>query len=139
MKYLITEEQLINVSETFVELINNVGIITASKIVSGYDNLKKLLGDYEIPDKLKIETIKEFIDTKTDGGIHLGELDEDPIPYHEDNDGYHQIEYLGYNNAIINVWGGYENQIDKGEYNVRYDKLTSKTLDDILEMIISHS
>jgi hypothetical protein len=139
MKYIITEEQLNNATKSIIELIDKEGIITASKFVSGYHNLKELLGDYEIPKQLKINTIKNYIDTKTHGGIHLGELDEEPIPYFENQSGYHQIEYLGYSNAIINVWGGYENQIDNGEYSVRYDKLTSKSLDDILDMIINHS
>jgi hypothetical protein len=139
MKYIITEEQLSNASKSLIELINKEGLTTASKFASGYDNLKTLLGDYEIPKDIKIATIREYIDTKTDGGVHLSELNEDPIPYHEDDNGYHQIEYLGYSNAIINVYGGYENQIDKGEYQVYYDKLTSKTLDDIIDMLINHS
>jgi len=138
MKYIITEEQLNNASKSIIELIDKEGIITASKFVSGYNNLKELLGDYEIPDKVKIDTIKNYINNKTDGGVHLGELDEEPIFYYKDNDGYHNIEYLGYSNAIINVWGGHENSRDMGEYSVRYDKLTSKTLDDIIEMLINH-
>ena len=140
MKYIITEEQLNNATKSIIELIDKEGIINASKFVSGYHNLKELLGDYEIPEKLKINTIKNYIDTKTDGGIHLGELDEEPIPYYEDSDGYyHHIEYLSYSYVIVNVCGGYENQIDKGEYQVYYDKLTSKTLDDIIDMLINHS
>jgi len=139
MKYIITEEQLNNATKSIIELIDKEGIITASKFVSGYHNLKELLGDYEIPKQLKINTIKNYIDTKTHGGIHLGELDEEPIPYYEDSDGYHHIEYLSYSYVIVNVWGGYENSRDMGEYQVYYDKLTSKTLDDIIEMLINHS
>jgi hypothetical protein len=139
MKYIITEEQLSNASKSLIELINKEGLITASKFASGYDNLKTLLGDYEISKDIKIAAIRDYIYTKTDGGVHLGELDEDPIPYHEDSKGFHQIEYLGYSNAIINVWGGHEGSRDMGEYSVRYDELTSKSLDDILEMIINHS
>jgi hypothetical protein len=139
MKYIITEERLNNITKSIIDLIDKQGITTASKFVGSYYTLKELLGDYEIPKDIKIATIREYINTKTDGGIHLGELDEEPIPYYEDNDGYHHIEYLSYSYVIVNVWGGHENQIDKGEYQVYYDKLTSKTLDDILEMIISHS
>lgn len=120
-------------------MIINQGLITASKFTSGYDNLKTLLDDYEISKDIKIAAIRDYIDTKTDGGVHLGELDEDPIPYYEDSKEFHQIEYLGYSNAIINVWGGHERSRDMGEYSVRYDKLTGKSLDDILEMIINHS
>jgi hypothetical protein len=139
MKYIITEEQLNNTAKSIINLIDKEGIITASKFVSGYNNLKELLGDYEIPRQLKIDTIKNYIDTKTDFGIHLGELDEEPIPYYEDSDGYHQIEFLGHSYVIVNVWGGYENSRDMGEYQLYYYKLTDKTLDDIIEMLINHS
>ena len=139
MKYIITEEKLNRISKLIIEMINKEGIVTASKFFSGYDNMKKLLGDYEIPKQLKIDTIKKFIDNKTDGGIHLGELDEEPIPYFENQSGYHQIEYLGPSRAIINVWGGYDNSRDMGEYGVHYEELTNKSLDDIIEMIINRS
>jgi hypothetical protein len=86
MKYIITEEQLNNATKSIIDLIDREGIITASKFVSGYNNLKELLGDYEIPDKVKIDTIKNYINNKTDGGVHLGELDEEPIFYYKDND-----------------------------------------------------
>jgi hypothetical protein len=139
MKYIITEEQLKGVNKSIIRLINTEGIFKASEIVGGYDSLKELLGDYEIPKQLKINTIKEFIDTKTDGGFHLGEFDEEAIPYHEDSRGYHQIEYLGYSKVIINIWGGYENSRDMGGYGVSYEGLPDKSLDDIIEMIINHS
>lgn len=138
MKYIINEEQLKGITKSIIKLIDAEGILKVIDIVGGYDTLKELLGDYDIPKQLKIDTIKDYIDTKTDGGIHLGELDEEPIPYHEDNDGYHQIEYLGPSRAIINVWGGYNGQTDKGEYGVYYEKLPEKSLDDIIEMIINH-
>jgi hypothetical protein len=138
MKYIITEEQLKGINKTIIKLIDTEGIVNASDIVGGYDTLKELLGNYEIRTQLKIDTIKKFIDTKTDGGFHLGEFDEEPIPYFENNDGYHQIEYLGPSRAIINVWGGYNGQTDKGEYGKRYEDLPEKSLDDIIEMIINH-
>jgi hypothetical protein len=138
MKYIITEEQLNNASKSIIDLIDREGIITASKFVSGYNNLKGLLGDYEIPKRLKIDAIKGYIDNQTGGGIHLGEIDEEPIPYFENKDGYHQIEYLGPSRAIINVWGGYNGQTDKGEYGKRYEDLPEKSLDDIIEMLINH-
>jgi hypothetical protein len=139
MKYIITEEKLNRISKLIIEMINKEGIVTASKFFGGYDSMKKLLGDYEIPKQAKIDTIKKFIDDESGYGIHLGEIDEEPIPYREDNNGYHQIEYLGYSKVIVNVWGGYKNQTDKGEYGVHYDNLPEKSLDDIIEMIINRS
>jgi hypothetical protein len=138
MKYIITEEQLKGINKTIIKLIDTEGIVNAIDIVGGYDILKELLGDYEIRTQLKINTIKKFIDNQTGGGIHLGEIDEEPIPYFENDDGYHQIEYLGPSRAIINVWGGYNGQTDKGEYGKRYEDLPEKSLDDIIEIIINH-
>jgi hypothetical protein len=139
MKYIITEEKLNRISKLIIEMINKEGIVTASKFFGGYDSMKKLLGDYEIPKQLKIDVIKEFIYTKTDGGIGLDELDEEPIPYFENQSGHHQIEYLGPSRVIINVWGGYKNSKDMGEYGVSYEGLPDKSLDDIIEMIINRS
>lgn len=138
MKYIITEEQLKGINKTIIKLIDAEGILKVIDIVGGYDTLKELLGDYEIPKQLKIDAIKGYIDNHTGGGIHLGELDENPIPYFENDNGYHQIEYLGPSRAIINVWGGYNGLTDKGEYGVYYEKLPEKSLDDIIEMIINH-
>ena len=96
------------------------------------------MGDYEIPKQLKIDTIKNYIDNKTDGGFHLGELDEEPIPYREDNNGYHQIESLHSSSVGIMGWGGYKHQRIIADYDLPYEELTSKTLDDIIEMLINH-
>ena len=138
MKYIITEEQLKGINKTIIKLIDTEGILKTIDVVGDYDTLKELLGDYEIPKQLKVDAIKGYIDNQTGGGIHLGEIDEEPIPYFENDDGYHQIEYLGPSRAIINVWGGYNGQTDKGEYGKRYEDLPEKSLDDIIEIIINH-
>lgn len=137
MKYIINEEQLKGITKSIIKLIDDEGILKAIDVVGGFDTLKELLGDYDIPKQLKIDAIKGFVDNHG-GGVHLGEIDEEPIPYFENNDGYHQIEYLGLLKAVINVWGGYNFQTDKGEYGVYYEKLPEKSLDDIIEMIINH-
>jgi hypothetical protein len=138
MKYIITEEQFKGINKTIIKLIDTEGILKTIDVVGDYDTLKELLGDYEIPKQFKVDAIKGYIDNQTGGGIHLGEIDEEPIPYFENNDGYHQIEYLGPSRAIINVWGGYNGQTDKGEYGKRYEDLPEKSLDDIIEMISNH-
>ena len=138
MKYIITEEQLKGINKTIIKLIDTEGILKAIDVVGDFDTLKELLGNYEIPRQLKIDTIKEFMSQRAATGFHLGEYDEEPIPYFENNDGYHQIEYLGPSKAIINVWGGYNGQTDLGEYGVSYGDLPEKSLDDIIEMLINH-
>jgi hypothetical protein len=140
MKYIITEEQLNNTAKSIINLIDKEGIITASKFVSGYNNLKELLGDYEIPKQFKIDAIKEFVDNNAlfGDGVHLGDIDEWPIPYREDSGGYYQIESLNSSGVGIMGWGGYKNQTEIADYDLPYEELTSKTLDDIIEMLINH-
>jgi hypothetical protein len=141
MKYIITEEKLNRISKLIIEMINKEGIVTASKFFSGYDNMKKLLGDYEIPKQLKIDTVKEFVDNHAlfGYGVHLSEIDEEPIPYREDNSGYYQIESLNPSGVNIIGWGGYKYQTEIADYDLPYEELTNKSLDDIIEMIINRS
>jgi hypothetical protein len=125
------------IKDKMIKLIDETGVVTGARYVGGYDELKRLLGDYEIPKKLKIDAIKEVIDTKTDGGIHLGELDRAPIFYHIDyEDNIHQIEYLGSSVVVIMAWGGYKYQTEIADYDLPYEELTHKILDDIIEIIM---
>jgi hypothetical protein len=140
MKYIITEEQLKGINKSIIKLINTEGIFKASEIVGGYNSLKELLGDYEIPKQLKVDTIKEFVDNNAlfGDGVHLSEIDEEPIPYREDNSGYYQIESLHSSGVNIIGWGGYKYQTEIADYDLPYEELTNKSLDDIIEMIFNH-
>jgi len=92
--------------------------------------LKDILGNTQLKIE-KIDIIKKFLSDI--GGITL----ELAIPYKEDNHGhYHQIEFLGVEKAIINVYGGYKNETDLGEYEVTYSYLPDKSVDDIFEIIM---
>ena len=140
MEYIITEEQLNRINKSIIKLINTEGIFKSSEIVGGYDILKELLGDYEIPKQLKIDTIKEFIDNHALFGdrVHLSEIDEEPIPYREDSSGYYQIESLHSSGVNIMGWGGYKFQTEIADYDLSYEELTNKLLDEIIEIIINH-
>jgi hypothetical protein len=151
MKYIITEEQILrfkkltgniteDVSEKLMNLIVNDSPVTAAKLVSGYRNLLKLLGGNKIPKETKLKTIKEFLNER--GGMSLFELMAEPIHIKEiESDGedtteIHQIEFLGSINAIVQIWGGYDNGISYGEYGIRYENLDDDILDEIFEIII---
>jgi hypothetical protein len=118
-----------------IKTIDREGLETASKLVSGYDNLVNLLGDYQIPKEVKIKTIKECMERI--GGIGLEEINQDAIPYRETNTEYQEIVRLSINSVIIDVWGGYKNQTHLGEFPVRYEVLPEKLIDDILEIILN--
>ena len=121
--------------DKIIKLIKQTGIVTAARYVGGYDELKTLIGDYEIPTEMKIDVIYDFV-SKNDDGVSLGDFNG-PIFYKEDNDGYHQVEYLGLSRAAINIWGGYDFSVDKGEYGVYYENLPEKILEEIFEIAIN--
>lgn len=132
------EDSTLNESfkDKLINLINSDGIVDTSKFVSGYDNLIKLLGDYQIPKSVKIKTIRKYMDS-IGGGVSLLGVDIQPIPYREINKEYQEIVHLSFNSVIIDRWGGYENQSHLGELEVKYEDLTEKTIDDILEIILN--
>ena len=131
------QEETINedFKEDLIKVLDRDGLETASKLVSGYDNLINLLGDYQIPKKVKIRTIKEYMERI--GGLSLFEVNQEPILYRETNTEYQEIVHLSINNVIIDRWGGYENQTHLGEFPVRYEVLPEKLIDDILEIILN--
>lgn len=131
------QEETINedFKEDLIKVIDRDGLETASKLVSGYDNLINLLGDYQIPKKVKIRTIKEYMERI--GGLSLFEVNQEPILYRETNTEYQEIVHLSINNVIIDRWGGYNNQTHLGQFTVRYENLTEKTIDDIVEIVLN--
>jgi len=131
------QEETINedFKEDLIKVLDRDGLETASKLVSGYDNLINLLGDYQIPKKVKIRTIKEYMERIR--GVGLAEINQDAIPYIETNTEYQEIVHLGINNVIIDRWGGYKNQTHLGQFPVRYENLTEKIIDDIIEIVLN--
>jgi hypothetical protein len=108
--------------------------MSTAKLVGGYDDLLKLLGEYSIPREFLIRDIEEFLDT-IGGDFALNEYGETGIPYKEVKDEYHEIAYLGYKGAAIDVWNGFDFQTQKDEYLVHYNELPYKSLQDIVKMI----
>ena len=123
------------IKDKMIKLIDETGVVSAARYVGGYDELKRLLGDYEIPYDMKIDVIQELVSQDEYEGINLFDFGG-PIFYKEGSEGIHQIEYLGRSRAIINIWGGYEFSMDKGEYGVYYENLSEKALNDIFEIAL---
>jgi len=131
------QEETINegFKEDIIKVLDRNGIETTSKLVDGYDNLIKLLGDYQIPNSLKIKTIKDCL--KRMGGSILNDFDEKPIPYEEMDTEYQEIVYLDINYVMVDRWSRHENESYLGEFSVRYEDLTEKTIDDILRIVLN--
>lgn len=124
-----------SIKDDIIKVLDREGINTASQLVSGYDNLIKLLDGYEIPKETKIKTIRDYL--KPILGVNLLGIDEQLIPYKETNSEYHEIGYIGSNFVTIERWGGNKNQTFNGEYEVRYEDLPEKTIDDILDIVLN--
>ena len=122
------------IKDKMIELIDDSGVVTAARFVGGYKELKEIVGDDEISRGVKVQIIMKYI-RDNDDGVSLFEFGG-PIPYREDDSEYHQIEYLGPSRAIINVYTGYNNETDAGEYGVSYEGLPDKSLEDIFEIIM---
>ena len=121
-------------SEKLIKYVYDNGAISTAKLVGGYDDLLKLLGEYSIPREFLIRDIEEFLDT-IGGDFAFNEYGETGIPYKEVKDEYHEIAYLGYKGAVIDVWNGFDFQTQKDEYMVPYNELPYKSLQDIVKMI----
>ena len=121
-------------SEKLIKYVYDNGAISTAKLVGGYDDLLKLLGEYSIPREFLIRDIEEFLD-KIDNDFSFNEYNETGIPYKEVKDEYHEIVYLGYKGAVIDVWNGFDFQTQKDEYMVPYNELPYKSLQDIVKMI----
>ena len=121
-------------SEKLIKYVYDNGVMSTAKLVGGYDDLLKLLGEYSIPREFLIRDIEEFLDT-IGGDFALNEYGETGIPYKEVKDEYHEIAYLGYKGAAIDVWNGFDFQTQKDEYMVPYNELPYKSLQDIVKMI----
>jgi len=121
-------------SEKLIKYVYDNGVISTAKLVGGYDDLLKLLGEYSIRREFLIRDIEEFLDT-IGGDFSFSEYGEPGIPYKEVKDEYHEIAYLGYKGAAIDVWNGFDFQTQKDEYIVPYNELPYKSLQDIVKMI----
>jgi hypothetical protein len=121
-------------SEKLIKYVYDNGAISTAKLVGGYDDLLKLLGEYSIPREFLIRDIEEFLDT-IGGDFAFNEYGETGMPYKEVKDEYHEIAYLGYKGAAIDVWNGFDFQTQKDEYMVPYNELPYKSLQDIVKMI----
>jgi hypothetical protein len=124
-------------SERLIKFIYDHGSISTAKLVGGYDDLLKLLGDYTIPKEALIKDIKWFLNEYLeDGDFDFETYDQPKIFYKLVYNEYHEIVHLEDTGVAIDVYNGvnFEDLVD--EYMVPYNELPYKTLLDIVEMIV---
>jgi len=132
-------EEINDKKNKLLKLIHRNGVLATAKMVGSYERLLRMV-DYEIPDDLKIQDIREVVE-KNGQGIYFPEDNLDFIYYKTEKDGDHFIEYLGLTRAGFVVIKNDEDESDyetPEEYDIRYIDLESYVLNDICELLLKH-
>jgi hypothetical protein len=125
------------VDDKIINMVNSLGIITASKFVGGYDKLFNMLGDYELTRDMKIRLIKEFIVNESeDRGMGVIELTDEDIPFEAHGEYLHAIEYLYGDSVVVRIWGD-DYDTDEGNYHVSYEELPENIINEIFSIIMT--
>ena len=126
-----------------ISMIKKHGIVSTSDFVGGYDRLFKLLGDYELTKKDKVEIIKNHIYRNWDGWVDLNDFGKE-FTYVDNKPHYTEIaEYLG-GVAIYVKQYRYSEETDSydwenyREFHIKYEDLPDNILDHIFKLIIEH-
>jgi len=121
--------------DRMIDFIKKHGIFSAAKHVGNYDKLKRIVGKNMFTNEEKIKIMKDVVFDA--GGFSLSEIRLEPIYYRTTENEQEYIEYFGGNKIIIQCWGGYEYQDDKGEYSISYESLSDDKLDKIFEIFVN--
>jgi hypothetical protein len=118
------------------EMIKSLGMIDAIKYFGNYYAIEPYLKEID-----KVNFIKEkIIEINDDGsGFGLYEINEEPIHFSEDEDEneIRQIEYLGKNRAMVDVYDeGMGTHL--GDYNIPYESLPSQIIEELVEILLNH-
>lgn len=70
------------------------------------------------------------------GGFGLIEIGEDPIPYSSNDNEVREINFLGVNRAMVDVWGGNNFEKNLGEFGVHYYNLPDDILEQVFDIVM---
>ena len=104
------------------------------------EHRKKQIKDIRLNIIGEMKKIKEKVDELTEwagGGIGLVEINEEPIHYDENEYEIRQIEYLGKNKAIVDVYDVDMNS-HLGEFSVSYEGLPVQVIEELVEILLNH-
>jgi hypothetical protein len=119
------------------KMIDELGITNTIKMTGDYYAIEPYL---KVVDKVNFikEKVDELIEDEFGVGMTLGlfEINEEPIHYGEDDNEIRQIEYLGKNGAVVDV---YDADMDGhlGVFNVKYENLSVEIIDELVEILIN--
>ena len=116
------------------KMVDEIGLINTIKMVGNYYEVEPYLKEVD-----KVNFIEEkIIEINDDGsGFALHEINEEPIHFSEQDGELRQIEYLGKNRAIVDVYDeGMGTHL--GDYNIPYESLPGQILDELVEILLNH-
>jgi len=116
------------------KMVDDIGLKNTINMVGDYYAIEPHLKEID-----KVNYIKEkIIEINDDGsGFALHEINEEPIHFSEQDGELRQIEYLGKNRAIVDVYDeGMGTHL--GDYNIPYESLPGQILDELVEILINH-
>lgn len=114
-------------------MIDKMGVADAIKMTGNYYMIEPYLKEID-----KVNYIKEkIIEINDDGsGFALHEINEEPIHFSEQDGELRQIEYLGKNRAMVDVYDE-DMGTHLGDYNIPYESLPGQILDELVEILIN--
>lgn len=120
-----------------MNIIDEMGLMTAINFFGGYDNIKSMYGDsINLTNENKIDFIKDVVQhLNTDlAGVSIYELGLNAIPYGtSDDDTEQQIEYFYSDTVSIDV---YKDGYHKLSYNKKYTDLDDTSLNDVFLFMV---
>jgi hypothetical protein len=132
MMGVITEDNRPNV---FKKMIDDLGALTAIKMVGDYDLVMK-----HITEEDKIIFIKEMVKSlngEYDGqGIRLAEFNIYPILFADGHNQHSYIEYIVPDGVFVDVYSKEPERYIK-DYEIPYQKLDKEILDELFKELIS--
>lgn len=121
--------------DKIINLVNSVGIMSATSFVGGYEKLFKILDKYEVTNDMKIRLIKDYVGDKD--GVGLNNINMEDIMFKDDDNEQHVVIYLENNGVLVNIWSGHDYDTDSGEYILSYEELPDNVIDEIYSAVIS--
>ena len=118
------------------EMIRSLGLADAVKYFGNYYKVEPYLKEIDKVNYIK-EKVSQLADEFGGAGFGLVEIDEDPIHFSEQDSELRQIEYLGKNRAMVDV---YDEDMGShlGDYNIPYESLPSQIIEELVEILLNH-
>ena len=120
---------------TIRTMIDKMGVANAIKMTGNYYTIEPYLKEIDKVNYIK-EKVSQLSDDFGGNGFGLVEIDEEPIHFGEDDGELRQIEYLGKNRAMVDVYDE-DMGTHLGDYNIPYESLPGQILDELVEILIN--